>query len=315
MKLALATAWLLPACTEGLLVSSASMQERSLLANTSANTTANTPSSPTHPALREGCGPAPEYAHAQPQSYADARKTFFNATSKQTEEVRFAVGKNITFECRRGYTVNGSKDGATTFNAECTSHGYYNAHGVCLKASKCGPVPTIAHAVPTGEVVGNKVEYACAQGYSIDGEKVVEGGFGKNRFFELECIEFSGEYAPFEGNCTPYAFVPATETVRIYNQVTEALFIVSCKGSLMKAFGKGETPGLGSVCSNFQASSAACAGLVAGIKSDFAAKLAEKETWEEDKDWYEDNSDRPGIGEEAHTFCAELWELLKLPSL
>lgn len=305
MKFAFTMASLLPVYTEGLLVSSASAQERSLLTEAKAGALS----------VPQGCGPAPDYAHAQPQNFADARKTFFNATSKQTEEVRFEVGKNITYECRSGYTVDGAKAGETTFVAECSEHGYYKAHGVCLKASKCGPLPNISHAVPTGEVVGNKVQMACAQGYSLDGKQVVDGGFGKNRFFELECIEFSGEYAPFEGSCQAYAFVPATETVRIYNQVSEALFIVSCKGSLKKAFGKGETPGLGDVCSNLKDSSAACAGLVAQIKSDFASKLAERVKWEEEKDWYEDNSDKPGIGEEAHTFCAELWKLLELPSL
>merc|ERR1719277_2597737 len=96
----------------GILVSSAYTQERSLLAKAEAAAS-----------VLQGCGPAPDYAHAHPQNVADARKTFFNATSKQTEEIRFAVGQNITFACQSGFTVNGAKAGQTTFVAECTQHG------------------------------------------------------------------------------------------------------------------------------------------------------------------------------------------------
>mmetsp|Transcript_131975 Transcript_131975/g.381663 ORF Transcript_131975/g.381663 Transcript_131975/m.381663 type:complete len:188 (+) Transcript_131975:45-608(+) len=187
-----------------------------------------------------------------------------------------------------------------------------------MEASKCGAVPAIPHASPTGKVVNGKAEFACAQGYSLDGQKVVAGGFGKNRFFTLKCQAFSGSYEEFDGECKPYAFMPASETVRIYNQVSEALFIASCKGTLKVAFSKGETPALANVCSSFEESSAACQGLVTQIKADFSAKMEARKSFDEkaDKEWHEEKDpDRPGIGDEAQTFCTELWKLLEMPDL
>lgn len=152
----------------------------------------------------------------------------------------------------------------------------------------------------------------------MDGEKVVAGGFGKNRFFTLKCQEFSGSYEEFKGACKAYAFMPASETVRIYNQVSEALFIASCKGTLKVAFSNGDTPGLASVCSSFEASGASCNALVTKIKADFAAKMQARKAFDDaaKKDWHEEEDpDRPGIGEEAQTFCTELWKLLEMPDL
>jgi len=267
----------------------------------------------------EGCGLAPEYENAKPADYKDARKTFFNTTSKKTEPVHFVSGDVVKFECQRGFTTDGAKDGNKTFDAECTKNGYFKPQGVCVKASKCGALPNITSAMPTGKVTRGKVEFACTQGYSLDGQEVTKGGFGKNRFFELECLEFKGEYEAFEGECKPYKFVPAKETIRIYNKVSKVLFIVSCKGTLKKSFGKGETPsGLDNVCSTFEDSASACQGLVSKIKSDFTAKLSERENHDKEKkkDWFDEKSeDRPGIGDEAETFCTELWGLLEMPSL
>lgn len=305
MKFASAVAALLPTCAGGLLAGGkvAVVQERTLAAEA---------------LVGDGCGPVPSYPHAKPQNYEDSKKTFYNGTSKQHQSVNFASGTNISFECRPGYTTDGSKDGSTTFQVECAEHGYYKPHGVCLKANKCGPLPNISHAAATGRVKGSKVEFACSQGYSLDGKTVVNGGLGKNRFFELECIEFSGTYKAFDGECKAFAFVPAKETIRIYNKVTEALFVVSCKGSLKKAFGKGETPsGLDTVCSTFEDSGPACGALVTQIKSDFTSKLAEREAHKATKDWYNNTDDEsiPGIGDEAQRFCMDLWKLLEMPSL
>eukprot|EP00429_Kryptoperidinium_foliaceum_P061904 CAMPEP_0176075336 /NCGR_PEP_ID=MMETSP0120_2-20121206/37654_1 /TAXON_ID=160619 /ORGANISM="Kryptoperidinium foliaceum, Strain CCMP 1326" /LENGTH=306 /DNA_ID=CAMNT_0017409041 /DNA_START=77 /DNA_END=997 /DNA_ORIENTATION=+ len=264
------------------------------------------------------CGGAPEYENSKPKNFEDARKTFFNPETKKEEPVTFKSGDVIDFKCEAGFTIDGSKDGETTYKVECSEHGYFKPAGVCMKASKCGAVPEIPHAAPTGKMVSGKAEFACAQGYSLDGQKVLAGGFGKNRFFTLKCQEFSGKYEDFSGECKPYAFVPASETVRIYNQVSEALFIASCKGTLKVAFSKGETPALANVCSSFEESSGACAGLVSKIKGDFAAKMAERKAFDdkEDKEWHEEKGEgRPGIGEEAQTFCTELWKLLEMPDL
>lgn len=270
-------------------------------------------------AVREGCGGAPAYENAKTKSYADGRKEAYNEEAKKMEAVTFASGHVIEFQCSPGFTTDGSRGGNTIFNATCSEHGYYKPDGVCMKASKCGAVPSIPHAAPTGKVTRGKTEFACNQGYSLDGEAVVNGGMGANRFFELKCVEFSGEYEEFAGECKAYAFVPATATIRIYNKVTEALFVVSCKGTLKKAFGKGETPaGLDSVCSGFGDSSAACAGLVTQIKADFTSQLAARDSHDAGakKEWYEEKDpERPGIDEHAQAFCSELWQLLEMPSM
>jgi len=265
------------------------------------------------------CGAAPSYPNAKPKEFEDRRKTFYNATSKKTEAVTFASGEAITFQCKSGFTTDGSKDGNTTFEADCTPQGYFKPQGVCVKASKCGPFPNITNAAPTGKMIGNKAEFACKQGYSLDGKTVVNGGLGKNRFFKVECVEFTGEYTNFTGECEAYAFMPASRTTEIYNLLTEALFVSSCKGSIKNAFGKGELPStFDDACKGFEDSSAECAGLVSTIKGDFASKVAAAKAHDdgEKKDWYEERSeDRPGIGDEAKTFCEELWKLLEMPSL
>lgn len=268
-----------------------------------------------------GCGSLESFPHARPKDYADARDTKYDSETKETVPVTFAAGDVIPFECVRGYTIDGAKDGAVEFDVTCDEHGYYKPSGVCLKASKCGKLPHIPHATPTGKTDGNKVEFACSSGYSLDGEKVLEGGFGKNRFFELKCVEFTGSYDEFTGECKPYAFVPSTETIRIYNQVTEALFIVSCKNRLRNSFGASETgqapSGLEKVCGKFSDAGVKgeCNGLISGIKSDFESQWKKRQEQSEGKDWEElEKEDLPGIGEEAQAFCVELWGLLQMPT-
>lgn len=265
------------------------------------------------------CGPAPTYPNAKPKKFEDAKATFYNTTSKKTEPVTFQSGDTIEFECVPGYTTDGAKDGAMTLKAECVEHGYYKPDGVCMQASTCGPVPNISHAAPTGMSKGNTMEFACAQGYSLDGEKVIADGLGRNRFFQLKCIEHSGSYEDFVGECKPYAFMPAKETIRLYNKVSEALFVVSCKGSLTAAFGKGAAPsGIDKVCSSFEESSAACQGLVTKIKGTFESELKARESYDKStkKEWHEEGGvDRPGIGDEAQSFCVDLWKLLEMPDL
>jgi hypothetical protein len=266
--------------------------------------------------LEEGCGVAPTYENSRPAEFADSKKTTFNEETGKTEPVNFASGDTIEFECLPGFSIDGSKEGDKKYDVECTEHGYYKPHGVCLKASKCGPVPEISHAAPTGKFKNNRAEFACQQGYSTDGKKVV-GAFGSNRFFELECIDFSGEYEEFKGECKAYAFVPSSETIRLYNKVSEALFTVTCIGTLKKAFGKGEAPGgLADVCGTFSEPDPSCAGLVSSITSAFETQLAARKEYDEgtELEWYEEKTDRPGITDDAKTFCTELWKLLELPS-
>jgi len=171
--------------------------------------------------------------------------------------------------------------------------------------------------LPTGNEGIAGVEFTCAEGYSLDGEEVVVGGMKANQVFSLKCVEFSGEYEKFEGECKPHGFVPAHETVKLYNKVFEALFVVSCKGTLKKEFGAAKDPGVDDVCIKFQdgALAAQCEGLVTQIKSDFEREQQARETHDAaaKKDWYEEKDEnRPGIADEAHDFCFNLWKLLEL---
>lgn len=271
---------------------------------------------PAEEAAPVSCGLAPTYDHAKTKDYADSRATKYDKEAKKTVDVNFVAGDKIDFECERGYTVDGSKDGETTFEAECTEKGYFSASSVCLEASKCGAVPNISNAVATGKTSRGKVEMKCIAGYSLDGKKVVAGGMGKNSVFNLECEDFSGKYKNFTGQCEAYAFVPAKQTIKIYNKVFEALFIVSCKGTLERKFGKGKELDLAGVCDSFEESKSACTGLVSSIEADFKSKQGELKSHKKDsdKDWFEKDEGRPSITNKADAFCTDLWGLLALPS-
>jgi len=267
---------------------------------------------------KETCGPLSQYAHARPQNYKDGRKTKYDAEAKKTVDVTFVAGDSIAFECVPGYTTDGAKDGPRDFTVECSTMGYFKPSAVCLEALKCGALPDISHAAPTGKVGKGHVQFACSPGYSLDGHKVTPGGLGKNSHFDITCVEFSGQYEPFTGACKPYAFVPSTETARIYNKVSEALFVVSCKGTLKEAFGASGAPpeGLDAACSKIQdsAKQGECQGLVSKVKSDFETKKGDRETHDEKakKEWFEEKAkDRPGVSDEATEFCSKLWKLLE----
>jgi len=269
---------------------------------------------------KELCGDLPKLPHAKPKNYADSKKTKYDTEAKKTVAVTFAAGTKIEFKCVPGFTTDGTKDGKDTFDVECGELGYYKTKGVCVKASKCGKLPTVPHAMPTGETKGSKVQFQCTSGYSLDGEQVVKGGEMKNSVFEIECVAFSGKYEEFKGECKPYAFVAATETVRVYNQVFEALFTVTCSVTLKKAFGKDGKPpaGIDAACGKIKdgALKGECSSLVTKIKSDFETKKKAREAHDKDskKEWFDKKDpDRPSIGKEAKAFCSKLWKLVEMP--
>lgn len=239
--------------------------------------------------------------------------TKFNKDTKKREPVTFKKGDIVAHKCKAGFTLDGSKDGDVEFDVECSDTGFFKPKGVCMKASKCGAAPVIAHAAATGVEVPGKVQYACSSGFSLDGEKVVAGGMGKNSIFELECVEFSGSYEKFKGECKPYAFMPAKETTRIYTQVFEALFTVTCEGKLNDAFGAGKSAPVDTACAKLKNGSGSCAGLVADIKSAFADKKKALKGYKEEKEWW-DTKGKPGVTKESTKFCTELWKLVEKPN-
>jgi hypothetical protein len=278
----------------------------------------------------KGCGLLESFPNAKPKDYRDARKSRYDQDAKKSVPNIFVAGDIIDFECNSGYTTDGAADGETEFEVECLEEGYYKPKGVCSKASKCGALPEIDSAAPTGKSDRGGVEFACIKGYSLDGEKVVAGGEGKNNHFKLKCVEFKGQYEKFSGKCQPYAFVPATETIRMYNDVFEALFRVSCKSTLKKEFGKCgdkacEPPaGLDGACAKITHGDDAsdkkseCDKLVSDIKKDFEDKKKDREDFDKeekrDGNWFKDDKDneRPHLNDEADTFCKDLWGVLKV---
>jgi len=263
----------------------------------------------------DSCGKVATYENAKPKNQADAMETRFDTKLDKRVPVTFAKGDKVVFKCLAGFSLDGSKDGKTEFNAVCSDVGYFKPDGVCVEASKCGAVPTIAHATATPKKVKGAVQFGCNPGYSLDGEKVVAGGAGKNQLFTLKCVEFNNKYEKFTGECKPYAFVASKESTRMYNDVFEALFVVTCKGKLTTAFGKGKAPPVDSACGKLKASSAkgACGSLVADIKKDFDAKKKALEKSKKEKEWFETEGN-PGIGDDAMDFCEGLWKLVEKPN-
>jgi len=258
------------------------------------------------------------FPNAKPKNYRDGRKTKYDTEKKKQVDVTFAAGDTVEFECEKGFTVDGASEGDTVFDVDCLDEGYYEPKGTCLKASKCGSLPQISHAAPTGETkAGGKVEYACMKGFSLDGEKVVQGGEGHNSHFDLKCIDFKGEYEEFRGECSSYMFMPAHEMTANYNEVFEALFQASCEDTLKTDFGKGGKPpaGLDTACSKIKIGDGSkCSSLVTQIKADFKTKkdALKSHNDESEEDWFEEKSDAPNVDDEAKSFCSDLFDVLKV---
>lgn len=272
------------------------------------------------PAAKEkkiSCGAVAKYDNAKPKNFEDARKTKY--VDGKTVDVTFDAGAKIDFKCKPGFSTDGAKDGEKTFGVECMPSGFYKPEKVCVKASKCGTLPKIKNAKTTGKAKGSKVQFSCQQGYSLDGEKVIAGGHGKNFYFELECIEFSGQYSKFKGECKPYSFMPTGEAIKLYNSVFEVLFEVDCANELKKTFGKGKDipASLEAACGkNFDEQSGDCSAMVSDIKSTFdkQKKAREEAQKESKKDWMDAADEKlPGVDKEAKEFCEKLWKLVELP--
>jgi len=263
------------------------------------------------------CGAVPSYKNAKPKDYKDARPTKYDSETKKTVKVTFKAGDSIPFKCDKGYTTDGSKDGDDVFDVDCKDSGFYEPSKVCVKASACGQMPEIKFAAPTGKTDSKGVQFKCNHGYSLDGEKVVAGGMGKNSIFIVECDAFAGEFKEFEGKCQPYGFVPAGQIVKAYNMVFEALFCASCQSTLRKKFGGNQKPpeGLDKVCAKID--DASCSGLVSDIKADFEKqeKALKDHQKESDKDWMETDDEAPGIKDEAKKFCKGVWKAISMPGL
>eukprot|EP00746_Dinoflagellata_sp_MGD_P163222 gnl/MRDRNA2_/MRDRNA2_91146_c0_seq1.p1 gnl/MRDRNA2_/MRDRNA2_91146_c0~~gnl/MRDRNA2_/MRDRNA2_91146_c0_seq1.p1 ORF type:complete len:441 (-),score=140.10 gnl/MRDRNA2_/MRDRNA2_91146_c0_seq1:32-1354(-) len=251
---------------------------------------------------RETCGELPKYPASKPT----------DAGTNLAEPRAFVAEDEVTYECDRDTTIDGSKDGPTEFKAVCGENGYFKPerHG-CVEKSECGAIPCLRKAHPTGKTKGSKknpiVEMVCDAGYSLDGEKVIPGGNMNNAKLYLECLDIGKWEAPVDylgkkgKACEPFAFVPASSMIKMYNKVFEVLFIASCNTELTKWAEMEEKmpPKLedGTVCGENVADDKEgdCKSLVDDLKTLFEdAKGADNE------------------GFDAKGFCGDMWDLLKM---
>lgn len=238
------------------------------------------------------CGALKSYENAKPKDFANQKKTKY--VNGKHVAVTFSAGDTIDFECNMGYTTDGAKGGPTEFVVKCEDLGYYTTEATCVKESKCGSLPQIKNAMPTGKTTadkkGEKAQYSCNPGYSLDGEKRVPGRTSQ-WLFEVQCSSWSGEFEGFDGKCQPFAFKPTGEVLGMYNEVFEVLFKVDCKGQLTVAKKKHDKPppGLDELCSKLEDKAGDCGNLVGEIKAEFDKEPEEFE---------------------AEAFCKKMWELV-----
>jgi len=255
---------------------------------------------------RETCGTLPEYPNSKVKNFGDM------AQGMASEAKAFVAEDEISYKCDRDHTTDGAKDGPDEFKVLCGENGYFVPEKAgCVGKSECGPMPCVRKTHVTGKVEGTKknpkVELMCDAGYSLDGEKVIEGGNLDNALLYVECMDIGKwsvpvDYLGKKGKaCEPFAFVPASGMIKMYNKVFEVLFIASCNTELTKWAEMEEKmpPKLedGTVCGENVADDKEgdCKSLVDDLKTLF-----------------EDAKGAGNEGFDAKTFCGDMWDLLKM---
>jgi hypothetical protein len=260
------------------------------------------------------CGKLPQLPNAKPANFQENVRGMSHVSSA------YLSGDEIKYKCKKDHTTDGSKEGAKEFKVACSEQNYYKPEKMgCIGASECGPVPCVRKAHITGKREGTdknpKIELVCDDGYSLDGEKVVPGGNMKNALLYLEC-DHAGQWQPPVNHvgkkgkvCTPFAFVPASGMIKMYNKVFAVLFVASCNTELTKwAEMKEELPPKlddGTVCGEYVSDDKEgdCSALVDDLKTLFEdAKGGE----------IDDKGDQVSTGFDAKGFCQDMWDLLKM---
>eukprot|EP00933_Yihiella_yeosuensis_P051022 TRINITY_DN4884_c0_g3_i4.p1 TRINITY_DN4884_c0_g3~~TRINITY_DN4884_c0_g3_i4.p1 ORF type:complete len:299 (-),score=93.04 TRINITY_DN4884_c0_g3_i4:166-1062(-) len=250
------------------------------------------------------CGKMIVLENAETKLYADSQKTTANP------------GDKVAFKCNVGFTIDGTAEAKDEFEVVCGSAGFYEPKGACLKAPKCGKVPAILHAKPTGKIVVRKdnIQYACSKGYSLDGKQV--GAAQSNNHFEVVCNTVTEEYEKVTQECKAYAYMPAAEAYKAYMILFETLFKNDCAGKIKTAFSKQkEHDTWGDICKKAapQGGTVAddCKGLVDQLKTDFGEKLAARKAYY-DEYGGEGEGNPPNLNDEAKKFCKDLWGVIKV---
>lgn len=266
---------------------------------------------------KPSCGSLKLPPHAKAANYADSKTEHYSTDDKMMVPVLFYSGDKVPLKCEKGFTLTGANDGPVEFETECSEAGYYKPTAACQEASKCGALPEFPNALPSGKVekrVGMPVrtEFTCAAGFSLDGEKVVEGGLGKNSLFTIDC-EPDGTFKVDEKlkkGCQASSFVGSTEIIDTYSQVFKVLFEVTCKNHML---GHHEMPAdLKSICSkNFgddAAAAAECDGLISKAESEIIAKNKEDDETVKESDSLDSNQFKERDAS-AKDFCKALSDL------
>jgi len=260
------------------------------------------------------CGAMPTYPNSRPSMSKG------NKMGESTVPFAFMAEDKVKYECKRDTNTDGSKDGPMDFDVECKDGYWAPSKRGCVEKSECGPLPCLRKAHITGKTKGTKknpiVEMVCDIGYSLDGEKVIQGGEMKNALLNVEC-DFAGQWMAavnHEGKkgktCEPFAFVPASGMIKMYNKVFEVLFVSSCNKELaIWAQNKEQVPPKlddGTVCSDFVADDKEgdCKSLVSDLKTLF-----------EEAEGHDDNEGEDGekgASFDASGFCKDMWDLLKM---
>jgi hypothetical protein len=81
-------------------------------------------------------------------------------------------GETVTYECKTGYTIDGTADGENSFAISCGLGGVYSDPQECQKVS-CGEAPDSTHANHEAKTFyyEETVEYGCFSGFTTNGEK------------------------------------------------------------------------------------------------------------------------------------------------
>jgi Notch-like protein len=121
-----------------------------------------------------------------------------HATTPVTKDIYYD-SPPVMYACSKGYSLDASALGDFIFSRTCKADKSFSSHASC-KAIKCGTLPSIDHAkydATTSFEFPEKPEYACDEGYSVDGK-----ASGAKKF--VAPCESTGEFSGV-AQCDPVA--------------------------------------------------------------------------------------------------------------
>mmetsp|Transcript_8338 Transcript_8338/g.20592 ORF Transcript_8338/g.20592 Transcript_8338/m.20592 type:complete len:3882 (-) Transcript_8338:103-11748(-) len=103
-------------------------------------------------------------------------------------EDMLTFGEMVSYQCKEGFTVDGSATGSRVFTSRCLGDGSFSEVPPCMPVL-CGQPPNIAFTTVNDSVkiYGDTAQFTCAEGYTLSGES--DG----DTQFELRCSA-AGEF-------------------------------------------------------------------------------------------------------------------------